>query len=95
VASRQISTMDIYKGAIPFVIIQVIMVAIVIAFPGIVTNNVSKVKDGISGTGADELRRQLAMPDEINGLPGIKQDIPSKNDEEPNARLLKMLKDQK
>src|SRR6185437_6055742 len=42
VASRNIKTSDIYWGAVPFVIIQVIMVSIVIAFPGIVTSHVSK-----------------------------------------------------
>jgi len=37
VAPASIKTTDIYWGAIPFVCIQVIMVAIVIAFPGIVS----------------------------------------------------------
>jgi tripartite ATP-independent transporter DctM subunit len=95
VASRQISTMDIYKGAIPFVIIQVIMVAIVIAFPGIVTGNVSKVKDGISGTGADEIRRQMAMPEQVEGLPENKDDTPASQEEDPNSRIERMLKEQK
>jgi GntP family gluconate:H+ symporter len=54
--------MDIYWGAVPFVVIQVLMVAIVIAFPGIVTSHVSKAAGAISGSGADELRRQLEQP---------------------------------
>ncbi len=62
VASKDIKTSDIYWGAIPFVCIQVLMVAIVIAFPGIVTSHVSKAAGAISGTGADEIRRQLDMP---------------------------------
>jgi tripartite ATP-independent transporter DctM subunit len=97
VASRQISTMDIYKGAIPFVIIQVIMVAIVIAFPGIVTSNVSKVKDGISGTGADEIRRQLEMPVVPDDLSSIKVDTTpaAGKDEDPAASIERMLKEQK
>ena len=32
---RTIKTSDIYRGAIPFVIIQLVMVALVIAFPRI------------------------------------------------------------
>jgi len=36
VAPREVSTGDIYWGAIPFVIIQVLMVAMVLAFPGLV-----------------------------------------------------------
>jgi tripartite ATP-independent transporter DctM subunit len=95
VASRQISTMDIYKGAIPFVIIQIIMVAVVIAFPGIVTNNVTKAKDSISGTGADEIRRQLDAPAEISGQPIVKPESAAGTDEESSARIMRMLKEQK
>ncbi|MEO7056156.1 MAG: TRAP transporter large permease subunit [Caldimonas sp.] len=39
---RKVTTGDIYRGAIPFVVIQVVMVAIVIFFPGIVTGNLDK-----------------------------------------------------
>ena len=60
--SKEIKTTDIYWGAIPFVCIQVLMVAIVIAFPGIVTSHVSKAAGAISGSGADEIRRQLEAP---------------------------------
>ncbi len=38
----KVTTGQIYRGAIPFVIIQVVMVAIVIAFPGMVTGNADK-----------------------------------------------------
>ena len=36
VAPKVVRTLDIYRGAVPFLIIQIIMVAIVLAFPGIV-----------------------------------------------------------
>jgi tripartite ATP-independent transporter DctM subunit len=62
VAPKNIKTTDIYWGAIPFVIIQVLMVTVVLTFPGIVTSNVSKAAGAISGTGADEIRRQLEAP---------------------------------
>jgi len=39
-----VTTGQIYWGAVPFVVIQVIMVGIVIAFPGLVTGNVEKLK---------------------------------------------------
>ncbi len=42
---RKVTTGDIYRGAIPFVVIQVVMVAIVIFFPGIVTGNLDKPLD--------------------------------------------------
>ena len=38
-----VTTMQIYWGAIPFVIIQIIMVGAIIAFPGIVSSNLDKV----------------------------------------------------
>jgi tripartite ATP-independent transporter DctM subunit len=59
VAPKSVTTMDIYWGAIPFVAIQVMMVAAIIAFPGIVTSNVVHAPGAIKGSGADELRRQL------------------------------------
>ncbi|MDD3674476.1 TRAP transporter large permease [Thauera propionica] len=37
-----VKTMDIYRGAIPFVIIQIAMVAALIAFPGLVTFGLDK-----------------------------------------------------
>jgi len=38
----RITTAEIYWGAVPFVVIQVIMVAIVIAFPWLVTSGLNK-----------------------------------------------------
>jgi len=37
-----VTTMQIYKGSIPFVCIQLVMVGMLIAFPGIVTGNLDK-----------------------------------------------------
>jgi hypothetical protein len=42
VASKELKTSDIYRGAIPFVFLQLIMVAAVILFPGMVTANLVK-----------------------------------------------------
>ncbi|MGV3655425.1 MAG: TRAP transporter large permease [Noviherbaspirillum sp.] len=42
VASKDLKTSDIYRGAIPFVILQLAMVASVIAFPSLVTGNLEK-----------------------------------------------------
>ena len=39
---QPVTTMQIYKGAIPFVLIQLFMVSILIAFPGIVTGALDK-----------------------------------------------------
>ncbi|HYC38735.1 MAG TPA: TRAP transporter large permease subunit [Usitatibacter sp.] len=59
VAPPVIRTWDIYWGAVPFVCIQVLMIAAIIAFPGMVTGNISAAAGAIKGSGADELRRQL------------------------------------
>jgi tripartite ATP-independent transporter DctM subunit len=61
VAPKIVKTSDIYWGAIPFVAIQVLMVATVIAFPGLVTGNVTAAAE-VKGTGEEELRRQLELP---------------------------------
>ena len=95
VAPGEISTMDIYKGAIPFVIIQILMVSLVIAFPGIVTGNISKVKGGISGSGADEIRRQLDTPVAPTESETPKPDAGKDKEEDPAAAIERMLKEQK
>ncbi len=45
VAPASVRTTDIYWGAVPFVVIQVIMVALVIVFPGMVTMGLDKKVD--------------------------------------------------
>ena len=45
VAPREVKTTDIYWGAVPFLIIQVLMVAAVLAFPGLVGVDTVKVDD--------------------------------------------------
>ena len=40
-----VTTMQIYKGAIPFLVLQLAMVAILIAFPGMVTSQLDKKVD--------------------------------------------------
>jgi tripartite ATP-independent transporter DctM subunit len=63
VAPPSVRTGDIYWGAIPFVVIQVMMVGVVIAFPGLVTGNVT-APAAVQGTGLEELQRQLGAPGE-------------------------------
>src|SRR5256886_12522779 len=58
VAPKSVKTSDIYLGAIPFVCIQALMVAIIIAFPRLVTSHVTAAST-VKGTGAEELQRQI------------------------------------
>jgi hypothetical protein len=54
VAPPTIKTSDIYWGAAPFVVIQVIMVALIIAFPVLVTVGLDRpVRFGPTGAGAN------------------------------------------
>ena len=62
VAPKSVRTSEIYWGAIPFVAIQVLMIAVVIAFPRIVTGNISAAAGAIKGSGAEELRRHIEGP---------------------------------
>ncbi|TCP19021.1 TRAP transporter large permease [Simplicispira metamorpha] len=39
---QPVTTMQIYWGAVPFVLIQIVMVGLIIAFPGIVSSNMDK-----------------------------------------------------
>jgi hypothetical protein len=78
-----ITTGQIYWGAVPFVVIQVIMVGIVIAFPGLVTGNLdhssvdaSKVEIVIPATGYDD---EPAGEDAAPGYPEA-TDEPGAND---------------
>ncbi|MEC5211640.1 TRAP-type mannitol/chloroaromatic compound transport system permease large subunit [Polaromonas sp. CG_9.5] len=41
---QPVTTMQIYWGAVPFVVIQIIMVGLIIAFPGIVSSEIEKPK---------------------------------------------------
>jgi len=67
-----VTTGQIYWGAVPFVVIQVIMVGVVIVFPGLVTGNVEKLKFDPSKVQIivptpeyerEELNREGAAPD--------------------------------
>ncbi|MFJ4289088.1 TRAP transporter large permease subunit [Cupriavidus sp. NPDC089707] len=45
VAPRDVKTSDIYWGAVPFVVIQLVMVALIIVFPGLVSTGGHKAQD--------------------------------------------------
>jgi tripartite ATP-independent transporter DctM subunit len=54
-----VTTAQIYKGSIAFIILQLIMVAMVIMYPNLVTSAVAKEK----GLDAEEVLRRLQMPE--------------------------------
>jgi hypothetical protein len=56
--TARVTTGQIYWGAVPFVLIQVIMVSLIIAFPGIVTGGIAKKQ------AVDVNKIQIIVPEE-------------------------------
>ena len=67
-----VTTMQIYKGAIPFLLLQLTMVAILIAFPVLVTGNLDKKPEGdMEAIGARMLQQLENAPGFDTGTPAI------------------------
>jgi len=81
VAPPSIKTTDIYWGAIPFVCIQIIMVALIVAVPGIVSYGEPTSKTKGPGDGSD--LGGLMQQQGAEGASGAGTD--------PGAELLKQL----
>jgi len=79
VAPASVKTTDIYWGAIPFVCIQIIMVAIIIVFPNIVSY------------GDPAERTRIEQQGEAISLDSIIQESEDSKDQEPANDLLKNL----
>ncbi|RZL64422.1 MAG: TRAP transporter large permease subunit [Variovorax sp.] len=54
-----VTTMQIYKGAIPFLLIQLFMVGVLIAFPGLVTGSLDKAQTYDMKAIGDQMRDSL------------------------------------
>lgn len=63
VAPPAVRTVDIYWGAVPFVVIQVIMVALIIIFPALVTVGLDRPVD----TGKPAQVQMLGSPEDAGG----------------------------
>ncbi|MEW9900700.1 TRAP transporter large permease subunit [Chitinivorax sp. PXF-14] len=88
VAPKEIRTTDIYWGAIPFVLIQIIMVAIIIGFPELVGHH----QKATGGSENADLLYQQTPPADVSPQPGTlpSPDAPEQQDgaapaEEPDA----------
>jgi len=62
-----VTTMQIYKGAIPFLILQLAMVGILIAFPSLVTGNLDKQVDVDMKAVGEQMLEQLEQNDSSQG----------------------------
>jgi len=89
VAPKEIRTADIYWGAVPFVVIQLVMVALVAAFPQMVLH----YKGDEAERGAPALELQIPAPEapqpplELQQQPSQQQDTPP--DAQEIERMLK------
>jgi tripartite ATP-independent transporter DctM subunit len=74
VAPKEIKSSDIYWGAVPWVILQLILVGLLIAFPELVTYFIS------DGNGVDPNTIEIIVPQTapLNGLPGTDLSQPPK-----------------
>ncbi|OQW89827.1 MAG: C4-dicarboxylate ABC transporter [Rhodoferax ferrireducens] len=73
---QPVTTMQIYWGAVPFVIIQIIMVGLIIAFPGIVSSGLDKTE----AVDLDKIGSEM-MAD----MPPEEPAAPDPGAEDPNA----------
>ena len=60
---QPVTTMQIYWGAVPFVIIQIIMVGLIIAFPGIVSSGLDKQE--VFDLDKVRIEMEASMPDSM------------------------------
>ncbi|MEJ7688115.1 MAG: TRAP transporter large permease subunit [Variovorax sp.] len=100
---QPVTTMQIYKGAVPFVVIQLIMVGLIIAFPGIVSSGLDKKETyDLDKIGA-EMRANMpgfepAAPEPEPGgapAPGAESPAPAAEEDPMKAMLESMEKDKK
>jgi tripartite ATP-independent transporter DctM subunit len=94
VAPKSVKTSDIYLGAIPFVCIQVLMVAIIIAFPTLVTSHVTAAST-VKGTGAEELQRQIQEAEPVAPDSGKAPASPDQKSDDSTSEIERALKEQK
>lgn len=94
---QPVTTMQIYWGAIPFVIIQIIMVGAIIAFPGIVSSGLGK--KAVYDLDKVRIEMEATMPDSMEqqdptaGMPDAAGGVAPAEGSDPAADPLKALQD--
>ena len=82
---QPVTTMQIYKGAIPFVLIQLVMVGILIFFPGIVTGSLDKkVKVDLDAVGT-QMMESMGTDNGYGGDAGYGSDEQPATEETPSS----------
>ncbi len=93
---QPVTTMQIYWGAVPFVLIQIVMVGLIIAFPGIVSSGLDKeekidldkvqleMNSGLTGTGASG-KSAPAASSAASGIETLPEAMPNPADADKAA----------
>jgi TRAP-type mannitol/chloroaromatic compound transport system permease large subunit len=99
----KITTGQIYWGAVPYVVIQIVMVGLIITFPGIVSRDTAKAADNageLLQQQIEQQRQQRTEPPPLqpgegaaSGAPGAASDAPAQPD--PMADLLRAVEEEK
>ena len=76
---KRITIEEIYWGAVPFVIIQIIMVALIIAFPDIVSSGLDK-EEGLS---ADQVQMEMMNATQEGPADAAITETPTTDSEHP------------
>lgn len=71
-----VTTMQIYKGAIPFLLLQLSMVALLIAFPGLVSHD----RNQMSGADVEAVGTRILQ--ELEAAPSFDSDVPAPGTDE-------------
>jgi TRAP-type mannitol/chloroaromatic compound transport system permease large subunit len=94
----KVTTGQIYWGAVPFVIIQLIMVSLIIAFPGLVSGGLAKK----AVVNTDQIRIEIPAEEQgagapLEGQPAESPDAkePGKDDDDPAAAIEKAMRGDK
>ncbi len=81
--TQPVTTMQIYRGAIPFVLIQLTMVGLLIAFPQLVTGNLDKKQEYNMESIGDQMRDSLPETENIYDVAPAEEGAPSADVPEP------------
>jgi TRAP-type mannitol/chloroaromatic compound transport system permease large subunit len=90
---KKITIEQIYWGAVPFVVIQVVMVGLIIAFPGLVSSGLTKEPLIDAATVLQQLETDSQQKSEDKDAEGKAKEGTAEEADDPMARMLESMKD--
>jgi tripartite ATP-independent transporter DctM subunit len=80
-----VTTMQIYWGAVPFVLMQIVMVSLIITFPGIVTGGLDKTQKIDLNKVMQEMNKDLQMQPAAPASDALLQGLPNPAEQQKSA----------